>query len=72
MVNVGKGVLKVAKLGLNRTELEAMLLDGVPDSFQREAIIKAILANNSAIENQIEEFLAGRLMNEMRARGSMF
>ncbi|MFD0697490.1 hypothetical protein ACFQZT_25780 [Paenibacillus sp. GCM10027628] len=58
----------MVKLGLDQTELEALLTD-IADEQARTAIAKAISANNEAIAKQVLALVSSDLMNAFKAMG---
>jgi hypothetical protein len=62
----------MAGIGLSRAEIEAILLEGITDSAQREAIAKVIIKNNEAIERQVAEIVSKNFVNGMKKFGNRF
>ncbi|MEW9697788.1 hypothetical protein [Paenibacillus sp. SI8] len=59
----------MVKLGLDQTELEALLTD-ITDEQVRAAVAKAISANNEAIAKQVFALVSSDLMNAFKAMGT--
>lgn len=57
------------KLGLDQSEIEAILQNGVQDEQVRIAIANAILANNEAIAQQVLALVSNDLMNLFKQMG---
>lgn len=57
------------KLGLDPSELESILVQGIEDEKARTAIANAISANNEAIAKQVLALVSNDLMNLFKQMG---
>ncbi|MBP1153699.1 MULTISPECIES: hypothetical protein [unclassified Paenibacillus] len=57
------------KLGLDPSELESILIQGIEDEKARVAIANAISANNEAVAKQVLALVSNDLMNLFKQMG---